>query len=217
MEELVDLAGYESLRRRVRLIMLLFGSEQAGIAPIRLRRLHTYAYLSNVLAPVWNTQVFDGQLLRRRGGPFYPALQYDLDRLVGMGLVLMTDVRHIMDDDKQWKLDGACSLNRELAGDALAVINSIPQQLEIQSFLLEIAYAVSALTDSEFDLLPGEDPTYSDSSVGYENVVDFAEWRKLNYSSNAARHFESLLEHATRGELLHLYARHLARRVGGEH
>ena len=216
LAEVVDVVQYDSLRRRVRIILLLHGSEEAGIAPIPLRRLHTYAYLSNVLAPVWDTRVFDGQLLKRRGGPFYPALQHDLDRLIGMGLVLITGIRHIIDDDNQWKLDGACSLNRELAGDALTVLRSFPQELELQAFLLEIAYAVSALKDTEFDLLPGADPTYSDSSVGYENVVDFDSWRKVNYSTNVARHFAAVLENATRGELLHLYARQLVRMIDDE-
>lgn len=216
MAETVNAVEYDSLRRKVRIILLLHGAEQAGIAPIRLRRLHTYAYLSNVLAPVWDTRVFDGQLLKRRGGPFYPALQRDLDRLVGMGLVLITDIRHVIDDDNQWKLDGACFLNRELAGDAMTAIRSFPQELDNQSFLLEVAYSVSALKDNALDLLPGQDPTYSDSSVGYKNVVDFDNWRKLNYSANAARHFASVLENATRGELLHLYARQLVRMINGE-
>ena len=207
---------YESLRRRVRIILLLYGSEQAGLAPIRLRRFHTYAYLSNVLAPVWDVRVFDGQLLKRRGGPFYPALQHDLDRLIGMGLVLISGVQHILDYDNQWRLDGACSLNHELTGPALTVINWLPEERELQSFLLEVAHAVSALSDVEFDLLPGKDPTYADSNVGYENVVDFDTWRKLNYSANAARHFGKILDNATRGELLHLYARQLVRMVDGE-
>ena len=76
-------------------------------------------------------------------------------------------------------------LNRELSGDALKVIDMFPQEREVRSFLLEVAYAVSALSDSEFEGLPSEDPTYSDINVGYENVVDFAEWRDLNYSANA--------------------------------
>ena len=196
--------------------MLLDGSERAGIAPIRLHRLHLYAYLSNVLAPVWNSRVFDGRILKRRGGPFYPTLQNDLDRLVGLGLVLITDLGHIIDKDGQWRLDGAFSLNHDLAGNALKVMDRFPQQLEMRTFFLEVAYAVSALSDSEFDVLPSEDPTYSDSGVGYENVVDFAEWRQLNYSANVTRHFASVSEQATPGELLHLYVRHLRRRISGE-
>ena len=216
LEELTDPVDYDALRRRIRLLMLLEGSESAGIAPIRLRRLHTYAYLSNVLAPVWNTRVFEGHLMKRRGGPFYPALQHDLDRLVGLGLVVITDLEHVLDEYGRWRLDGAFSLNHELAGEALKVISTLPKHGEVRFFLLEVAFAVSALSDSEFDQLPSEDPTYSDSSVAYENVVDFTEWRKLNFSANAARHFLALSEGATRGELLHLYVRHLRRRINGE-
>ena len=215
-EELASSIDYDSLRRRIRLIMLLDGSARAGISPIRLRRLHTYAYLSNVLAPVWDARVFEGQLLKRRAGPFYPSLQHDLDRLVGLGLVRITDVKHVKDEDGQWRLDGSFSLNYQLARDALNAISTFSQFREIGTFLQEVAYAVSALSDSEFDRVPWEDPTYSDSEVAYSNVVDFAEWRKLNYSANAARHFASVSEQATPGELLHMYVRHLRRRINGE-
>ena len=215
-EEFANPVDFDALRRRVRLLMLLDGAERAGIAPIRLHRLHTYAYLSNVLAPVWNAQVFDGRVLKRRGGPFYPALQHDLDRLVGLGLVLIGNLGHITDRDGRWQLDATFSLNHELAGDALEVISKFQYEVEIRSFLIEVAYAVSALSDSDFDRLSNEDPTYSDSNVSYDNVIDFAEWRKLNYSANAARHFASVSEEATPGELLHLYVRHLSRRISGE-
>ena len=216
MQERADFVDFNALGRQVRLLMLLDGAERAGLAPIRLRRLHTYAYLSNVLAPVWNSRVFDGRILKRRGGPFYPALQHDLDHLVGLGLVLISDLGHVIDEDNQYRLDGAFSLNRDLAGEALKIIGGVPQFVEIQTFFLEIAYAVSALSDSQFDSVPSEDPTYSDSSVAFENVVDFAEWRKLNYSANATRHFASWSEQATRAELLHLYVRHLRRRISGD-
>ena len=215
-EEFEPTVDYDALRRQVRLLMLLNGAERAGISPIRLRQLHTYAYLSNVLAPVWNSRVFDGRLLKRRGGPFYPALQHDLDHLVGRGLVLIREVHHIRDEDDQWRLDGTLSLNRELADNVLNAISAFPRFKEVQSFLLEVAYAVSALSDSEFDRVPHDDPTYSDNNVAYENVVDFAEWQRVNYSSNAANHFMSVSEHATPGELLHLFVRHLHRRIHGQ-
>ena len=210
-----DLRDYEALRSQVRLLMLLDGSERAGIAPISLRRLHIYAYLSNVLSPVWDLRVFDGEVLKRRGGPFYPVLQRHLDRLVGCGLVSITNFGHVMDEDDQWRLDGAFCLNYDLAGDVLNAIDGFPQQRKIRALLLELAYAVSALSDTEFDSVPHEDATYSASNVAFENVLDFAKWRDINYSANAAWHFASLSEHAPPAELLHLYIRHLGRRLGG--
>ena len=207
--------SFDDLRRRVRLLLLLDGSERAGIAPMQVHRLHTYAYLSNVLAPVWKADVFDGRLLKRRSGPFYPALQRDLDRLVGLGLVTISDLAHTVDRDGQWRLAGAFSLNRRLAENVLAEINRLPEERNLSAFLLEMAYALSALTDSELDDLPSEDPTYADANISYGNVVDFGEWRTLNYSANAAQHFASLSDHATLGDLVHLYVRHLRRRISG--
>ena len=216
LEKLTSLIDYSALAGCIRLLMLLDGSERAGIAPIRVHRLHMYAYLSNVLAPVWNSRVFDGRILKRRSGPFYPDLQRDLDCLVGLGLVMISDLGHIKDKDNQWRLDGAFSLNHELAGEVLMAISEFPQHQENRAFLVEVAYAVSALSGSEFDSLPSEDPTYSDSNVAYENVVDFAEWRQQNYSANSAQYFTSVLGQATPGELLHLYVRQLRRRIGGK-
>ena len=210
-----DQIDYDVLRRQVRLVMLLDGSERAGIAPIRVRHLHTYAYLSNVLAPVWDSQVFDGRLLKMRGGPFYPDLQRDLDRMVGLGLVSISELRHEIDADDLWKLDGLFSLNYDLANGALRVINESPQDNFVRLFLLEVAYALSALTETELDNLPSEDPTYSDTNVSYSDVLDFGELRDLNYSANAARHFWSVSDQATPGDLLHLYVRHLRRRIRG--
>ena len=215
-EDRSDAVDFIRLSRQVRLLMLLDAAEGAGIAPIELRALHTFAFLSNVLAPVWNTQVFDGRLLKRRGGPFYPALQRDLDRLVGLGMASITNLGHLLDEEGRWRLSGAFSLNRELSADALDVMDALPQQRRLRSFLQEVAYAMSALSDSELDRLPEEDPTYSDNTVSYGNVVDFGDWRSLNYSANAARHFSTFAQQATQGELLHLYVRHLHRRLSGE-
>ena len=126
---------------------------------------------------------------------------------------MIVNVQHRRDADGRWRLDGDLSLNRELASEVLNVISSFPRLMEIQAFLLEVAYAVSALTDEEFDNVPNEDPTYSDDNVSYDDVVDFAEWRRLNYSANAAQHFTSVLEYAAPSELVHLYVRHLRRRM----
>ena len=208
-------ADPRDLGRQIRILMLLDAAEQAGIAPISVRRLHTYAFLSNVLAPVWNTPEFDGRLLKRRGGPFYPAVQRDLDQLVGRGLAQINGLTHVQDEDNRWRLEGVFSLNYGLATEALEVIRLFPQHREIHSFLQEVAYAVSALSDSEFDRLAEADAAYSDAAISYENIVDFAEWRELNYSTNAARHFSSLSDRATPAELLHLYVRHLRWRLSG--
>jgi hypothetical protein len=207
---------FASLRRRVRLLLLLQAAECAGLVPMRILRLHTFAYLSNVLAPVWDLRVLEGKVLKRRGGAFYPRLQRDLDRLVGLGLVTISALGHIRDDDGRWRLEGCYELNHAFADVALAHLMTFEEDRPILSFIQELAYALSALTDHDLDRAMSEDATYSDPQVSFGNVVDFHEWRQINYSANAARHFSNLIPSSTRttpGEMLHLYIRHLRGRV----
>ena len=128
IERIDELDFFDALRRRVRLMMLLDGAERAGLTPISVRRLHLYAYLSNVLAPVWNTRAFDGSVLKISSGPFYPGMQRDLDRMVGMGLVVISNLGHVQDENDHWRLDGDFSLNRKLASAALDLVSSMPTE-----------------------------------------------------------------------------------------
>lgn len=185
---------------------------------IRFSRVHSFAYLANVLAPVWDLPALDGKILKRRGGPYYPVLQRDLDRLVGRGMVLISGLDHVRDEERRWRLEGAYCLNRKFTRDALSILHGYEEEAAFTSFVKELAFALSALSDDELDRAVSEDATYSDPLVSFGNIVDFDEWKKLNYSANAARQFEHLLpegSEATPGEKLHLYVRHLHRRIHG--
>lgn len=214
----MSIVHVDVLRRQVRVVMLLNAAEAAGLVPLRILRLHTFAYLSNVLAPVWDMPVLNGRVLKRRGGPFYPDLQQDLDRLVGKGVVTISNVSHVQDESKRWRLEGAYRLNREFADPILDALGSFPEERKLGTFIVELGYALSALSDEELDRAVSEDATYSDPMVSIDNVIDFADWRERNYSANAAEKFDRVIPggNATPGEKLHLYVRHLRRRINGE-
>ena len=178
-----------------------------GIIPF-----HAFAFLSNVLAPVWDMPAFDGKILKRKGGPFYPALQQDLDRMVGLGMVLITEVAHVRDAEGKWRLEGRYCLNRQLSARAVDCLLDLPDEARFASFATEIAYALSALGEEELERALVEDATYSDPSVSENNVLDFEEWTRRNPSANAANYFDRFMPggtKATPGEKLHLYVRHL--------
>lgn len=204
------------LRRQVRLVVLLHAAERAGLTPLPILRLHTFAFLSNVLAPVWHLPALDGKLLKRRGGPFYPALQLDLDRLVGMGVATISGLSHAKDESNRWRLEGAYQLNGPLARAALTRLSELDEERRIVGFVQELAFALSALTDRELDSAMMEDATYADPVVGVGNVIDFAEWQDRNWSAGAARYFERVMPNggtATPGEKIHMYVRHLHARL----
>jgi hypothetical protein len=214
----VSAAGVDVLRRQVRVVMLLDAAEAAGLVPLNILRLHGFAYLSNVLAPVWDMPVLDGKVLKRRGGPFYPDLQKDLDRLVGQGVVVISGVSHVQDKARRWRLEGAYRLNREFADPILETLADFPEERRLGDFITELGYALSALSDAELDRAMSEDATYSDPMITFDNVIDFADWRDRNYSANAADKFDQVIQggNASPGEKLHLYVRHLHRRINGE-
>ena len=130
----LDAHERDSLRRQARILLLLRGAAGAGLCPIDLLALHAYAYLANVLAPVWDMPPLDGRILKRRGGPFYPTLQADLDRLVGMGVVRISDVAHVQDSAGKWRLEGQYTLHRTMAEPAIDFLLGQPDEARCRSF-----------------------------------------------------------------------------------
>jgi hypothetical protein len=209
---------WASLQRRIRLLVILYAAELAGLAPIGVLQLHSLAYLSNVLAPVWRLKPLDGKIMKRRGGPFYPAMQHDLDQLVGLGLAHITQLGYMRDDDGHWRLDGAFRINHSLADPVIKRYIQFEAEHRLGIFISELAYALSALSEQDLIKITSEDATYSDQLTSFGNVVDFGEWSNLNYSANAANYFQHLIPSGaspTPGEKLHLYAHHLYRRLHG--
>jgi hypothetical protein len=206
------------LQRRIRLVVILDAAERASLAPLPVVQLHTLAFFANVLSPVWQMPPLEGSLLKRRGGPYYPPLQRDLDRLVGVGVAIISDLGHERDDEARWRLEGSYRLNRQFADRIIDAIAAWPSEQMVMKFVRELALAVSALDDEEIDRSTRADATYSDPQVDFGSVVDFAQFRDLNYAANAANEIGRFLPGGvtpTSGEKLHLYVRHLHKRLQG--
>lgn len=207
-------ASSRGLADRLRLILLLEACEGAGLTPIPLMHLHGLAFLANVLAPIWSVESYDGKILKREAGPYYPELQYELDRLVGLGFVSIHDVRHV-NDEGRWRLDGAFGLNSELAEEVVADAQLFADERLVSGFLRRLAYAVSRLDESVTEIVKF-DATWSDNRTGTGDVIDFAEWRAANYSAFAAKLFGRqgpLNLSVEKGDQLQLYMRLLVRRA----
>ncbi|MGE4263303.1 MAG: hypothetical protein AB7E46_02370 [Desulfovibrio sp.] len=204
------------IRRRLRLVFLLDSAEAAGLTPIPITLLHAYAYLSNVLAPVWELSPLDGKVLKRKGGPFYPALQQELDNLVGMGMAVVSNLGYALNENNTWRLQGFYKLNRQISKPVLDLVNQFEEETKELFFIKELGYALSALRLEDLHGALLEDATYSDPVAQMGNVVDFAEWKDANFSTNAANYFENYFDRSSSvspGNKLHLYVRHLYRRA----
>lgn len=225
-------ADISRVRRRGRLIMLLDAAERAAITPLASPRLHALAYLADVLSPVWGLPAFDGKILKIDGGPHYPDLQEELDHLVVMGLVEISDLDYVGrgPDDIGARLEGNYALDfhsPRLAG-LLAALGAEPQQqpldpddARVHGFLVELAGALATLPNEEINRATSSDVTYRSEGLG-ENVIDFAAWTQNPWEANpswrTAERFEQFLPdeaNLTGGEKLFLYAAYLGRAVNG--
>ena len=150
-------------------------------------------------------------------GHFIRRFQHDIDRLVGCGVVLATGIEYELREG-HWRLRALYRLHHLLAEKIIDAIHQFADEQLLLEFIIELAYALSYLSDEDLDRATAEDATYGDPAISNGNVVDFAEWRKINFSENSARAFAHFVPGATYigpGELLHLYVRHLQVRLHG--
>lgn len=211
-----DVTVPPGLADRLRLVLLLDACEAADLAPVPVMKLHAFAFLANVLAPIWSVESYDGKILKRRGGPFYPELQKQLDRLVGLGFVTIHSVRHI-NEDGRWRLDGSFALNTSTTAHIIEAARLFSSERTATVFLRRLAFAAARLSQPLENLVVF-DATWSDQRTGTGDVIDFSEWRAANYSAFAAKLFDELTPRnlkTSRGDKLQLYARLLERRAYG--
>jgi hypothetical protein len=90
------------LAARMWLLSLLDAAERTGIAPLSVERLHRLVYLANAMSPVYDLLTPDGYVLKYKRGPFFPEVQWDIDRLAVQGLAAARDLRRKKDDLGWW-------------------------------------------------------------------------------------------------------------------
>lgn len=191
---------------RVWLLLLLDASDRAGLAPLSLERLHRLVYLANTLAPVYDLLVPNGYILKYRRGPFFPAVHWDIGRMVAQGLVVASGARAVKDDLGYW-----ASANYNLAPRGMKIVD---YSLEVETveakalYLREIALAFATLEAERRDNAALVDINYD--SVEENQGISFGD-DGTNLAPIAA---ESLVNHNVRSIRrlqLHRYFRYLER------
>ena len=212
------------IKQRCRVILLLDAAEQVGITPLPSPQLHAFAYLADVLSPVWNLVPFDGKIYKAEGGPHYPDLQNELDCLVVQGLVQVSNLRYDT-TDRGARIAGSYALNfsskylERILGALGARTPEIaidPDDRNLHTFLVELAGALATLPEDQIETAVAIDVTYR-AEENLHNVVDFAEWTNQttgNLSWRTVERFHAFLPEESRilpGEKLYLYAAYLGR------
>jgi len=196
--------------------MLLDAADYAVLSPITTGRFHALAYLADVLSPIYSFTSLSSVILKRRIGPYFPELQWELDRLIGLGLVEVTEYRPVVEVEKAY-LDASYCLRRVEADSLLKVVYEDRQFLALRDYFRELASALGAVSEDDLDAATQSDVTWETAHSG--TVIDYAQWSAQNFSKMSADRIEELLRNqrpgidpeVSPGEKLNLYVRYLRR------
>ncbi|MCP4456488.1 MAG: hypothetical protein GY816_00430 [Cytophagales bacterium] len=203
--------------------------ERTGITPITAKKLHAFAYLADVLSPVWGFVPYDGKILKMHDGPHYAELQKELDSLVILGLITVYDLEYVEVGEFGARVSGSYELNfqsEDLSG-MLAYLGATsredaldPRDSDNHQYLVELAGALSTLPDDEIDLAAKVDATYSNQEFGFSNVIEFdyvsTDRGNENKSFQITERFQEFLpedSHLSPGEKVYLYAEYLGHQI----
>lgn len=171
------------VRRRIRILMLLDATDYAIISPITIARFHALAYLADILSPLYAFVPMTGTIVKRRIGPYYPELQWEVDRLIGLGLVYPSDLRSIVDATQAY-IEAGLSLDRSRAAPVLDLVYEDRAFLALRDFLRQLATALSDIEEKDLDQATQSDVTWEAGPTGA--LIDYAEWRAKNFSRMSA-------------------------------
>jgi hypothetical protein len=202
------------------LLQMLSALERTGCTPIDSPTIHAFAFFVNVLSPLWDLEPLEGSVLKDKEGPYYPAVDRELDRLIGMQLVEVVSLS-VENDNSGTRLSATFRLATERAGPLLKSIRTLPDENELAEFLLELASAFADIRPDRRDDAAVADAAYSDPAVADGRIVDFAEWvspTRGNATWRAAQLLQTYAPpgvHLNRGEKLALYMDLLNKRASG--
>jgi len=201
------------LRRQLRIMAILAGAESVGLSPVSSRQLHVFGYFTDALAPVWGLRILDVRLLKLQEGPTSSELQHDVDRLVGRGVVAVSDVSHSVDSDGLWRLDANYALNSAFGAPILDQARLFNEFADEIAYTREVVYALSGLGQAGLAHAPSFDASYGDELVDSGDMVNLeAGDRGDNLTAQVADRFEEVVPPGitiTDAEKVHLYIREL--------
>jgi hypothetical protein len=199
-------------RVRAWVLLLLDAVSRTGLSPISKLRYHRLAFLTNCLSSIYRVRAADERIVKHPRGPYYPTLQWHLDRLAGEGLASISRIRHFADSNGPW-MDAYYAITRTGVGvvERLCLLESLSL---LARFLLEIAKAYASQQDHVLDNVLLEDLTYDDLRRGHGAVIDFSRLQD-NLSLQGAESFSALVREPrsmTTEDRIHLYLEYLDRK-----
>jgi len=213
----MDPDDLQRVKKRTRLLQLLNAAENAALTPIELRKLHSFAYLADVLSPVWMLLPFEARLAKTGKSPYFPDLQRELDLLVASGMVQVSQLNYSRVASRV-NFTACFALRYESThlGAIFVLLKEDHETHSEQEYLSQLANALATLRDDDIAAAATEDASYSDPALSLQDYVELAD---RTYGSSrterAVSEFGRLFPDTQLppSRRLYMYAHYLGRKV----
>lgn len=197
--------------RTLRVLSVLTAAARAGIVPLRQTDLHALAYLANAMSPIWNLPPQDSKVLKQTDGPYYPALQRSLDRLVGAGLVSVDESEFLVTRGTNVRFLATFRVDLQRAQPILDALWQYPVERRVFQLLVELCLSASSTVEDELAETALVDLNFADPGVQLGHEVDALGARE-SASVALARRFAGVMPpgvRATPATSVQLYVKYL--------
>lgn len=197
------------VRARIWVLLALDSCDRAGLTPVSKVRFHRLIFLSNCLAEILETTPPAKRIVKYKRGPFYPDVQWQLDRLTAMGLINIRDLVIEADDHGPWM-----EANYLIARSGVEVVENVkatPLGHSTSAYIDELVFAFARLNQKSVDQVALNELNYAAPGVAVGALISFED-AKSNLAIRKTHEFERVAPEilATRfREQIQLYLRYI--------
>lgn len=202
-------AALDLARSRMWVLMAVDACDRAGLAPIAKFRFHRLIFLSNCLADLFRAAPPAKRVLKYKRGPYYPDVQWQVDRLVTMGQLTVANMTLEPDRHGPW-MEADYSITK--AGiSTLATVRVTPLGLATARYIDEVVFAFAHVHENRLNELALNELNYAAPGIAEGALITFEEAQN-NQATLKTDEFErmapELLSERAR-EKVQLYLRYL--------
>lgn len=175
---------------QVWLIFIMGAAQKAGLLPISKVLFHRILYLSNCLAPLFETTPTSATIVKYKRGPFYPRIQWYLDRLAALEIIKIQDLQYIKDQQGNWM-----EANYLVNGTTWEIIDKCKQiqyGQDLEDYLTDMIFAIATINRHTWEKTAIYDSTYGAPGKSEGAFIDFAN-SENNLSIQTAQAFQDVL------------------------
>jgi hypothetical protein len=199
----------DSFRGRTWVLLTIDACDRAGLTPISKLRFHRLVFLSNCLADLFTANPPSKRIMKYRRGPFYPDVQWEIDRLITMGLIKLDNMTLEPDEHGPW-MEADYGITHS-GVELLSKIKVTVMGGATASYIDELVFAFARVAEGKLSDIALRELNYAKPGIAEGALITFEDVRSneaLDKISEFERAAPELLKWRFR-EQIQLYLRYI--------